>query len=76
MSRNIIWWILELVIWYIFFYAILFTLKNPVNIGWMAFILLLLGSLGVFASPLTRHLSIWNKVLDKIIRKEEEAQKF
>jgi hypothetical protein len=76
MSGNIIWWVVELVVWYIFFYAILFAIKNPIDIGWMAFILVLLGSFGLFASPLTRHLSIWNKVLDKVIKKEEEKMRY
>ncbi len=67
---------MEAVIWYLFFYAIFFAIQNPINIGWMAFIVVLLASLGVFASPLTRHLSIWNKVLDKIIKKEEERGKY
>jgi hypothetical protein len=59
-----------------FFYTVLFALKNPVNIGLIAFFLVLLGSFGLFASPLTRHLSIWNKVLDQIIKKEEELEKY
>jgi len=76
MSRNFLWWIVELIIWYLFFYAGLFSIKNTIDIGWMSFILVLLGSLGVFASPLTRHLSIWNKVLDRVIKKEEDKTKF
>ena len=76
MLRKIFWWIVESIIWYLFFYLILFTAKNTVNIGVMALILVLVGSLGVFASPLTRHLSIWNKVLDEIIKKEEEKENY
>ncbi len=76
MSGNIFWWIIELAIWYLFFYIFLFSIQNPVNIGWMSFVLVILGSLGLFASPLTRHLSIWNKVLDQIIKKEEELEKY
>jgi len=76
MSRNYLWWLLEIVIWYIFFYVALFSIKNDINIGGVAFVLLLLGSLGVFASPLTRHLSIWNKILDNTVKKEEEKTKF
>jgi hypothetical protein len=70
--KNFTWWIVEIIVWYLFFYAILFALKNPINIGWMAFILLLLGSFGLFASPLTRHLSVWNKILDRVVRKGED----
>lgn len=76
MYKNIFWCILEIVIWFLFFYVIFFTIKNPVDIGWMAFLAVVLASLGVFASPLTRHLSIWNKVLDQIIKKEEELEKY
>ncbi len=78
MSRNIFWWITELIIWYLFFYATFFTIKNinEVSIGWMSFILVFIATLGLFASPLTRHLSIWNNVLDKIIKKEEEREKY
>jgi hypothetical protein len=75
-TRNIMWWVLELIVWYIFFYIGLFAIKNPVDIGWTAFGLVFLGSLGLFASPLTRHLSIWNKILDKIVKKEEDLTRF
>ncbi len=70
------WWVLEIIIWYVFFYAAIFTVKHDVHIGWMAFVLLFLASLGIFASPMTRHLSVWNKILDKVIRKEEEKNKY
>ena len=76
MSKHPIWWVVELLVWYLFFYTALYASKNPVNIGWVSFVLVLLGSFGLFASPLTRHLSIWNKVLDKIIKKEEENMKY
>ncbi len=76
MKKNYIWWVIEIIVWYIFFYALLFSIKNKVDIAWMAFILLMLGSFGIFASPLTRHLSIWNKVLDNIIKKEEERERY
>jgi hypothetical protein len=76
MSKNYIWWLIEVIVWYTFSYALVFSCQNKVNVGWVAFIILLLGSFGVFASPLTRHLSIWNKVLDKIIKKEEEREKY
>jgi len=76
MSKNIIWWVVELVVWYLFFYTLIFTIKNPVDLGWMSLVLVFLASLGLFTSPLTRHLSIWNKVLDKVIKKEEERQKY
>jgi hypothetical protein len=76
MSKNLIWWFIEVIVWYVFFYALLFSIHNQVDIAWMAFIILMLGSFGIFASPLTRHLSIWNKVLDKIIKKEEEREKY
>ncbi len=76
MSKNFIWWIIEVIVWYAFFYALVFSFQNKVDVAWMAFIILFLGSFGIFASPLTRHLSIWNKVLDKIIKKEEEREKY
>ncbi len=59
-------------IWYLFFYTLVFSFNNPVSVGWIAFILLLLASFGVFASPMTRHLSFWNKVIDKVIKKETD----
>lgn len=76
--KHIFWYVVELIVWYLFFYVIFFTAKNldVVNIGWMAFIIVLLSSFGIFASPLTRHLSIWNKVIDKIVKKEEDQQRY
>jgi len=76
--KHLFWYVVELVVWYLFFYAIFFTAKNleTVSISWMSFIIVVLASLGIFASPLTRHLSIWNKILDKIIKKEEEDKKY
>ena len=59
-----------------FFYLVLFTAKNTVNISFMSLILVIVGSFGIFASPLTRHLSIWNKVIDEVIKKEEEKEKY
>lgn len=76
MSRHFVWWVVELVIWYFVVYIFIFAVKNPVSIGWTSFVILLLSSLGVFASPLTRHLSIWNKILDKVVRKEEDIMKY
>ena len=65
-----------MVIWYSFFYVGIYAVKNDVSIGWMSFIMVMLGSFGFFASPFTRHLSFWNKILDKIVKKEEELMKF
>lgn len=76
MSRHIGWWITELAVWYLFFYVFIFAVKNPISIGWISLILVFLGSLGLFASPLTRHLSIWNKILDKVVKKEEEKMDY
>ncbi len=76
MSGNILWWLLELGVWYLFFYVFLWAIKYPVSLAWIAFVLLLLASFGVFASPLTRHLSIWNKILDKIIKREQDKMKY
>lgn len=76
MLRKIFWWIIEVIIWYFFFYLILFSCRNTVNIAWMSIVLVAIGSLGIFVNPLTRHLSIWNKVLDEIVKKEEEKEKY
>ncbi|OHA45829.1 MAG: hypothetical protein A2541_01410 [Candidatus Taylorbacteria bacterium RIFOXYD2_FULL_36_9] len=76
MIKNTFWWVIEVLVWYFFFYLILYSIKNEVSIGGMALLLVLLASFGIFASPLSRHLSIWNKVLDKIIKKEEETEKY
>jgi hypothetical protein len=76
MYIKTICWLIELVIWYFFFYLFIFAIKNPVSLGWTSFILVLLASFGLFASPLTRHLSMWNKILDKIMRKEEEKMQY
>ena len=76
MLRKIFWWFIEVITWYLFFYLVLFTAKNTVNIGFMSLILVIIGSFGIFASPLTRHLSIWNKVIDEVIKKEEEKEKY
>ena len=74
MLRNIFWWIIETLVWFCFFYLILFSCRNTVNIGWTSAVLVLLGSFGIFASPLTRHLSIWNKIIDQVIKKEEDKE--
>jgi hypothetical protein len=76
MFKNIFWYIVEFLFWYLFFYLILYSIKNPINIGGAAFLLVILSSLGIFVSPLTRHLSIWNKILDKKIENEEEKAKY
>ena len=76
MLRKIFWWFIEVITWYLFFYLVLFTAKNTVNISFMSLILVIVGSFGIFASPLTRHLSIWNKVIDEVIKKEEEKEKY
>jgi hypothetical protein len=76
MKKNIIWYITECVFWYLFFYVILYSIKNPINIKGMALLLLILSSLGIFASPLTRHFSIWNKLIDKKIKTEEEKARY
>jgi len=76
MLKNFLWWATEIIIWYIFFYIFIYSVKYTVSIGWVSLILILLASFGIFASPLTRHLSVWNQVLDKIIKKEEEKQEY
>ncbi len=78
MFRHFLWWVVEMVIGFFIFYTILFTIKNPdsFSIGGVSLILVLLVSFGIFASPLTRHLSFWNKVIDEIMRKEEEKTKY
>ena len=76
MVKNTIWFVIELIVWYLFFYTIIYSTQNTVSVGGVALILLILASFGLFASPLTRHLSVWNKVLDKIIKKEEDERKY
>jgi hypothetical protein len=76
MFKSFLWWVLEMFIGYLFFYTLIFSARNEVSIGWVSFFLVILVSAGVFASPLTRHLSFWNKVIDEIMRKEEEKTKF
>lgn len=71
------WWLLEIIVWYLFIYAIFFTIKTEaVSLGWMSLVILFLGSLGILANPLTRHMSVWNKILDRVIRKEEEEKRY
>jgi hypothetical protein len=76
MLTKILWWVIEIIIWYLFFYVILFSCRSNTDIGLTALTLVLLGSFGIFASPMTRHLSFWNKILDKAVRKEEENEKY
>lgn len=76
MLKHFLWWLVEMVIGFLFIYIGLYAVKNPVNLGWVSFVLVLLASFGFFASPLTRHLSFWNKVIDEIMEKEEEKSKF
>lgn len=75
MTKNLLWLSVETIIWYFFFYVIIYSTQNVVSVGGIALVLVLLATFGLSASPLTRHLSIWNKVLDNIIKKEEESQK-
>jgi hypothetical protein len=74
--KNFGWWITEGIIWFLFFYLIIFSCRNEVSIGWASFFLVFLASFGLYANPLSRHLSIWNKVLDRIVKKEEEREKY
>ena len=76
MYKSFLWWVLEMFIGFIFFYIILYSIKNPVNLGWVSFILVAIISFGAFANPLTRHLSFWNKVIDQVVEKEQEKTKF
>ena len=76
MFKRFLWWILEMFIGFLFFYTILYSIKNPVNIGWTSFILVLLISFSIFASPFTRHMSFWNKVIDQLMENEQEKTKF
>ena len=76
MTKNFMWWVVEMIIWYLFFYTIIFSMRNEVNVGWIALALLFLSSFGIFASPLTRHLSFWNKMFDKVVKKEEEKMQY
>ncbi len=61
---------------FLFFYTAIYSIKNPISIGWVSFILVLLASFALFASPFTRHLSFWNKVIDEMMTKEEEKIKY
>ena len=76
MFKSFLWWVLEMIIGFVFFYVILYSMKNQINIGWVSFILVVIVSFGALANPLTRHLSFWNKVIDQIIEKEQEKTKF
>lgn len=74
--KKIFWWILEIVIWYLFFYVGIYAVENSMDVGKAAFLLVLLASFGVYANPVTRHLSFWNKMADEVIKKEEEKGNF
>ena len=76
MFSHFLWWLVEMTLGYLFFYVLLYAIKNPVSIGWVSFILILLTSFAIFASPLTRHLSFWNRVIDGVVKKEEEKTKY
>ena len=74
--KKIFWWIFEIVIWYFFFYVALYAIENSMDVGMAAFLLVFLASLGIYANPVTRNLSLWNKIFDQFLKKEEEKAKF
>ena len=76
MLRKILWWIFEIVVWYLFFYVLVYAIEFSMDVGRAAFLLVFLSSLGIFANPVTRQLSFWNKVADEVKRKEEAGKEF
>lgn len=61
-KKNLIWWIIEAIIWYVWLYYFLFSIKNPVDIAASALILLVLAYLGTLACPWFRNTEAWRKL--------------
>jgi len=64
-SKNIFWAIVEALIWYIFIYYFLYTIKNPVDIYSSSLILLAIMYVGMLANPWVRNTASWRKIIGK-----------
>lgn len=53
--------ITEAILWYIFLYFALYSLKNPVDLRTSALELLVVGYLAAWACPLLRHSDSWKR---------------
>lgn len=61
-TKDIIWGIIEAVIWYAFVYYLLYALKNPVDLRLAALILLVLVYLGTVTCPLVHKMDAWRRI--------------
>ncbi len=59
------WSIVELVLWYGFFYYLLDAIKNPSNLYISAFILTVISTVAILACPWFRNTDAWRRMLGK-----------
>ena len=55
----------EAVVWYVFIYYALYSIKNPVNLFVSALILLVLAYIGTISCPWFRRTEAFKKMLEK-----------
>ncbi len=65
--KSIDWFlsVLELVIWYGFFYCLLNAIVNPSNLYVSALILTILSTAGILICPWFRNTSAWKRMIGK-----------
>ncbi len=54
--------VIEIILWYVFIYYLLYTIKNPVDLRWSALVLLVVSYLIMLVCPWVRHSSAWKKM--------------
>ncbi len=64
-TKNWFLAIIETVLWYAFIYYFLYSLKNPVNLGQSAFILLVIGYLATLFCPWFQETDAWKRMWKK-----------
>ncbi len=64
-AKDWFWAIVEAVIWYVFFYYLLYAIKNPVDLWQSALVLLVLVYLGMIACPWVHNTLAWKRMVGK-----------
>lgn len=59
------WSIVEIILWYIFFYYLLFAIKNPSNLYVSALVLTVVSTVAITACPWVRNTGAWKRMLGK-----------
>jgi len=64
-KKNWLWWIVEAILWYVWIYFFLYTIKNNIDISVAALILLIIGYLATLSCPWFRNTGAWQRLTDK-----------